>query len=263
MTFNIWTFSFQVINFIVLLLILRRLLYRPVKEIIAKRRDAAQKTLEDAGRMRQEALEMKEAQKRETEKLSEIKTEFMEKMRSEAEEERKKLLLAAEKSAQAAAEKERALLNAEKSRAEEEVRKRAVRIVTAMASNLLSDISSESLHKSIWQNLFREAGSIVSRILNIRKPSSASSEIALAIRTAWPIGETEIGRLLNALESFAPDMKFTAGEIEDKALIAGVSIKAYDTVFDFSLAGQLEALATKLETDETVGRLAGQPAAGS
>ena len=34
MKFDIWTFLFQIINFVVLLFILKRILYRPVKEII-------------------------------------------------------------------------------------------------------------------------------------------------------------------------------------------------------------------------------------
>ena len=48
MIFNVWTFLFQVVNFLVLVYILRRLLYRPLREAIDRRREANAKAQADA-----------------------------------------------------------------------------------------------------------------------------------------------------------------------------------------------------------------------
>ncbi len=250
MRFDFWTFSFQAINFIVLLFILKGLLYKPVREILEKRRDISRKILEDAEMARDEALRMKEVQEREMKNLQVMKADLIEQSRREAEGERKKLLLDAQGSAKDIIEKERALFEAEKKRAGEETENRSVKIVTSMACSLLKDISSEALNKSVWQNLISEAGTIAKNISGSHGPSASS--IDLEVRTAWPIGDTELEKFRRTLQSMVPGTSLSAREIADKDLIAGVSIKAGDKVYDFSLAGQIEAFASKLKTGRTI-----------
>ncbi len=48
MVFNVWTFLFQVVNFLVLVAILRWLLYSPLREAIDRRREANAKAQADA-----------------------------------------------------------------------------------------------------------------------------------------------------------------------------------------------------------------------
>jgi len=48
MEFSLTTFVLEIVNFLVLLWILKRLFYRPVREAIARRRDAVEKVLADA-----------------------------------------------------------------------------------------------------------------------------------------------------------------------------------------------------------------------
>ena len=60
MKFNIWTFLLQTINFIVLLFILKRLLFKPVREILQKRRDLVRESLEKVELTQKEAQALKE-----------------------------------------------------------------------------------------------------------------------------------------------------------------------------------------------------------
>ena len=55
MIFNVWTFLFEVVNFLVLVYVLHRLLYRPLREAIDRRREANAKAQADARKARQEA----------------------------------------------------------------------------------------------------------------------------------------------------------------------------------------------------------------
>jgi len=74
MKFNIWTLLFQVINFVILLYILRRILYKPIREIIEKRRGLIAKTVEDAENTKKEALELKEKNQKELNNAKELQS---------------------------------------------------------------------------------------------------------------------------------------------------------------------------------------------
>ncbi len=52
------TFILEIINFLVLVWVLKRLFYAPVKRVIAERRAAVEKTLRDAESSKREAQEL-------------------------------------------------------------------------------------------------------------------------------------------------------------------------------------------------------------
>ena len=56
MELNWSTFILEIINFLVLIWILKRFLYKPVLDVIARRRAGIEKTLSDAREMRHKGL---------------------------------------------------------------------------------------------------------------------------------------------------------------------------------------------------------------
>jgi F-type H+-transporting ATPase subunit b len=242
MKFDIWTFLFQVINFFVLLFILKRLLYKPIKEIMEKRRGIIEKTIEEADKTKKEALGLKEKYQEELSKLKELKMEAMEKIKGEVEVEKKKLISEAEKDAKEIIEKEKAVFDTEKRRLEAELKDRAVETVSLFALNLLRDISDEELHKRIWKKLFNEIGRITSDIdIKVK-----NDKVTIDLVTAYPMEEDELRKFQETIES-QTSRKVTVNAIVNKTLIAGVLIKAYDMVYDFSLSGQIDALKLRLK----------------
>jgi F-type H+-transporting ATPase subunit b len=140
MKFDIWTFLFQIINFVVLLFILKRLLYKPIRDIMEKRRGLIEKTVEDAEKAKRGALELKEKHQEELNKIKESKMQALEKMQNEIEEEKKKLIMEAENEAKKVIEKEKAIFDTEKRKLETELKDNAIDNVSVLASNLLKDI---------------------------------------------------------------------------------------------------------------------------
>ena len=55
MEFNLSTFILEIINFLILIWILQRLFYKPLLEIIAKRKQFIDQSLADAKTMQQQA----------------------------------------------------------------------------------------------------------------------------------------------------------------------------------------------------------------
>jgi len=243
MKFDIWTFLFQIINFVVLLFILKRLLYKPIREIMEKRRGLIAKTVEDAERAKKEAIELKEKYQEEMNNLKELRIQMFEKIKGEAEIERKRLMNEAEKEAGKIIEKEKAIFDTEKRRLETELKDRVIDNVPVFASNLLKDISDEELHKSIYRRLLNELGGIASDITKIK---GKDETLTLDLITAYPLNEEDSKKFQDTIESSILQ-KVNIRTTVDKSLIAGLRIKAYDMVYDSSLSGQIDALSLRLK----------------
>jgi F-type H+-transporting ATPase subunit b len=241
MKFNIWTFFFQIVNFVVLLFILKRLLYKPVKEIMEKRKGLIEKTIEDAEKEKKEALELKERHQEEMNKLKGLQITMIEKMKNEVGEEKKRLLTEAEKEATRTIEEERAVFETEKKRDEAKLKEMVIQTVSVFATNLLKDISDEELHKSIYRRVFNNLEEIAS---TIQAGDGESATIDLI--SAYPLREEELIELQKVLESRL-SKKVSVNTSVDKNLIAGVKIKVHDMVYDSSLSGQINSLTFRLK----------------
>lgn len=243
MKFNIWTFLFQVINFLVLLFILKRVLYKPIREIIEKRRSLIQQRIEEAEKTKKEAMELKENYQHDMDGLHELKSRMLEKMNEEVEQERKKLIGRAEEEAARVIEKEKAVFDTEKARHEAELKDKAIEAVTLFAANLLKDVADEDLHKSIYEKLFMELQGIASHMPEIKEKAGP---LTVDLITAYPLSEAEIKKFKDAIESLL-SQSVLFNTIIDSSLIAGIKIKAHDIVYDLSLSGQIKKLALKLK----------------
>jgi F-type H+-transporting ATPase subunit b len=246
MKFDIWTFLFQIINFLVLLFILKRVLYKPIREIIEKRRSLIQQRIEEAEKTKKEAMELKENYQHEMDGLHELKSRMLEKMNEEVEQERKRLIGTAEEEASRVIEKEKAVFDTDKARHEAELKDKAIEAVTLFATNLLKGVSDEDLHSAIYEKLFRELQGIASHMPEIKEKDRP---LTMDLITAYPLSEAETRKFTEAIESLL-SQSIILNIIIDASLIAGVKIKSYDMVYDLSLSGQIKKLALKLK--ETV-----------
>ncbi len=246
MKFDIWTFLFQIINFVVLLFILRRILYKPIRSIIEKRRGLIEKTIEDAERTKQDALELKQKHQDELNTYKEQHIQMLEKAKEDAETERKRLLREAEKDAKKTFEKEKGIYDAGKRRLEALLKEKAIETASVFASRLLRDISDKDLHKALFRKILIEMGQITANINEIKKKDAT---IETEIISAFPLEKDELKALQDTMESLT-SKKVTFCVTTDDTLIAGVKIKVYDMIYDSSLLRQIEAFTRKMK--ETV-----------
>jgi F-type H+-transporting ATPase subunit b len=242
MKFDIWTFFFQVINFVVLLFILKRLLYRPVREILQKRRDLVRETLEKAERMQKEALELKERHSREMDKLGGLRERMTEEMKAEVLEEKKRLLAAADEEAAMRIERATVLFDLEKTRFQDEMKDKSIETVRIFTANLLHGVADEELHRGVWRRFLIELDGI-SRDMAGR--GLKEETVMVDLISAFPMPEEDLDMLRNLLEG-GLSRKVTINPAVDGALIAGVKIRLSDMVYDASLSGQVDSFVIKL-----------------
>jgi F-type H+-transporting ATPase subunit b len=243
MKFDIWTFLFQTINFVALLFILKRLLYRPIREILQKRRDLIRETIEKAENMKKEALELRRRHEEEMKKLGELQSEMMEKMKSEVMEEKKRLMGEAEKEATTRIEKATALLAVEKTEFESELKEKAVETVSIFSSNILRDIADEELHRGIWRRFHGELERISREIAD---RGLKDETVNLELVSAFPVPAEELAAIRREMEKYL-SRKVMINSSVDGSLIAGLRMKSHDMIYDSSLSGQINAFAMKLK----------------
>lgn len=243
MKIDVWTLLFQIINFIVLLFILKRILYKPVKEIIEKRRGLIQQSIDNAQKIEKEALELKEKYQQELNGLGTLKSQMMEKLREESEEERKRILERTREEAEQIIEREKDVIEREKGRTEAEIRDKAVETVSAFATSLLGDITDQELHGALFKRLLSEIQQITERIPAVRKTDGI---LDVELVSAFEPDENEVRMIQEAIES-ATAHKAHIKTAVDNSLIAGAKLRLFDLVYDASLSGQIGSLASRLK----------------
>jgi F-type H+-transporting ATPase subunit b len=240
MRFDLTTFLFQIVNFIVLLFILKRLLYKPVREIIEKRRALIEKTVQDAEKTKLDALELREKYQKEMDQLKDVRGQTLEKLQQEVMEEKKKMLRTAEEEAGRVIEREKAIFDAEKKRLQAELKDEAVDTACVLAENLLKDLSDEELHKAIFRRLLKGLEETVPDLSGIK-----DEPLRLELASAYPLGKEELGKFSTTLESLLSRKVIVDASLDEK-LIAGMKMKAYDKVYNFSLSGQVDLFRGRL-----------------
>ncbi len=241
MKFDFWTFAFQIINFTVLVLILRRVLFKPVREIMEKRRAASAALMEDAERTKREAEALKDARTKELGELRASSARMMDEAKDQAAAEKARLISEAEAEARKVAEKEKALLEAERAKAGEAVKGMAIEAVASYAGLLLKDAADAELHAALVRRLMAEAGRISAEISGAAPKDGSPVQVQLA--SAFPMAQALADGLRSAI---APMPSASMDVTVEPELIAGVVVRANDLVFDMSLAGQLKALSMGL-----------------
>ncbi len=246
MKFDVWTFLFQIINFVALLFILKRLLFKPVRDILQKRRNVVRESLEKAELTQKEALALKEEQKAELGKIAELKVRMVDEMRADVLKEKKRLLAEAGRDAEERVEKAMALFEKEKAGFEVGLKERAVETVHLFSTNLLRDITDEELHRGIWRR-FRNELKRISR--DIAAGAMHDEEVKIELVSAYPLGEEELGALQSTMGKEL-SRRVTIHQTIDETLIAGVKLRSGDMVYDSSLAGQVSAFAMRLKESD-------------
>jgi F-type H+-transporting ATPase subunit b len=217
---NGWTVFLEIINFLVLVWILKRFLYKPVLDVIARRRATVQKFLGDAQAMRREAENLKEEyegrltawpKEREREEAA-----LREELQAERQRQTEALrdTLAEERKKHEVLEERR--LQEQRKLAEQAAVVHGVRF----AARLLSGIASpevESRLIDLFEELERQPAE---RRQSLRRAIEESAG-PVRISTAYPLEPAQQSRLIQAIGRFL-GRQVTCEFSESKELLAGV-----------------------------------------
>jgi len=238
MEFSTTTFVLEIINFLVLLWILQRWFYRPVRDAIARRRDAAEKVLADARatEARAEALQH-EYQGRLDALAAEANTQRLS-LAEEIAAERGRLLeslqadLARERDRQHGVDEKRARDQKKRDQLE------ANRYAAAFAARLLSRLASPRLDAEIVDLVVEDIRTLPPRTRQNLSESLVKEDMHARINSAHVLGSEQRKALTTLLETLA-NRPVTVTWLEDADLVGGISVEIGAWVLRANLRDEL------------------------
>lgn len=234
------TFLFEILNFLVLIWILQRFLYRPVRDVVARRQAAIAQTVSDAETLRLEAEALQERYRSRLEEWQQEKQSARLELKGELDGERMRALAAIEH--ELAEERERAEALEEKRRADcvREYQRLGLLQGGRFAAALLGDLAGPDLEARLLAlALDRLANLPESTVDGIRLACETSPEEASVV-TGNPLAEElrlQLQQRLSEVLGMAVACRFR----EDASLLAGLSVTLGPWVFHANLRDELKA----------------------
>ncbi len=242
MELNWSTFSLEILNFLVLLWMLKRFLYQPVLDTIAKRRADIEQTLSKAQAVRIEAEVLQNQFESRLNQWAEEREVAREALRREIAEERERQCLALDDELKRGREKARVL--DEKQRFDElrRCQEAGLELGARFVARMLTDLAGPEVDLRLFELALRELESLpAERLKAIRQASEATPEEAEVV-TAYPLLEPNRRRLAEKLGGVL-EMPVPCHFVEDSLLLAGLRITLGAWVFHANLQDELKSFA--------------------
>lgn len=241
MSFDWSTFTLEIINFLVLVWLLRHFLYRPVLSMVEQRRRAVQKTLDDAQHARDEAATLQaDYQARNTQWQTELE-QRRQALGNELEAERQRRLQALQADLDAERRRQETLRKHAQDTYERAAQARAAAQAARFASRLLHELASPALAQRIFDMALKDLASLPSEPASALR-AALNGANTVVVLSSPPLAAEERARLTTALAALAaapPDIQYA----EDANLVCGLRIRIGAWELDASLAGELSAFA--------------------
>ena len=148
----------QLINFLILLFILQRLLFKPILRLMDQRAERIRQSVDEADRMQKLADEIRDMNEVERDNARKEAAQILENANRQAEQYRETQMDRATKEAELFLERARDEIRLERDQAVADVRKQAVDLAILAASKVVETSLDQPQHYQIVERFLREAG---------------------------------------------------------------------------------------------------------
>lgn len=252
------TLVFQVINFLILVALLYRFLFRPVLRAVEQRRRDVQKMIVQAQKDREEAGALRRELEARLAQVEEETETLLSKVRATAAEEAQAIVQAARQEAEEILAEARAEAQRERDHALGQYAEEIVNTVLYVSGRLLGPVTPPEVHNALVAQLNEHVYQMGqhSEQIQMFRQTLGDRNLTAQVSTARPLTPEQQGRLARTMTALADqhvDLEIT----DDPTLIAGLRVRLGDTIIDTSLAGQLERLRDRVVTalDERLTRV--------
>ncbi len=241
MQIDYFTIIAQIINFLVLIFLLRHFLYRPVIKSMDEREQKIASRLKEAEQKRKEAEQEAESNRRMLQELQEKR----EAMLAKAEEEVKAVQSDLMKKAHAEVESSKAdwyeAVERQRGELQKELRQRAGREVYAIARRALRDLADEDLESRIADAFIGRLQRLEPEEKDRFRDFSKALEQRIMVRSSFELPEAARERIQGALRDLTgneAEVRFSLAP----ELIAGIEMSTQDLRISWSIASYLDTL---------------------
>jgi F-type H+-transporting ATPase subunit b len=236
------TVSAQIVNFLILVWLLKRFLYQPVIKAMDQREQRISDRLNEAQQREQQADEKIQQYQNKSGELEQNRDEILKKAREKAEQEKKKLLEEARAAVREQRDNWQRQASDEKAEFLGNLRHQAADAIQALASKALGDLADSDLEGHIVQAFITRLKSLDKET---RKALAQTSE-PVHISSAFELDSTVRGRLTRAIhEHLAEDIEMEYTQSPD--LLCGIKLSSGDRQLSWNLADYMEELTARVE----------------
>jgi F-type H+-transporting ATPase subunit b len=220
---NWTTFILELINFVVLIWILNRFLYRPVMNVIAQRKAAIQQTLSDADTARSEAQALQSQYKNRLTEWEQEREKARAQLRDEVSAERNRLLAGLR--AELDQEREKAAVVEQRRLKDFAQQAEATAIAQggAFASRILLRLGGPEMERKIIDMVRQDLPALSDDQMQAIRAAAATIELPITITSTYPLDMAQRDALCHACRTLA-GRDVICEFLEDRTLIAGLRI---------------------------------------
>ncbi|MGC2030179.1 MAG: F0F1 ATP synthase subunit delta [Steroidobacteraceae bacterium] len=242
-----FTVGAQALNFIILVWLLKRFLYKPILDAVDAREKRIAAELADADKQKDAARMEREEFQRKNEVFVQQRDELLKTAIAEAQGERQRLLEEARRAADVLSTKRQEALHSDAKALNQALRRQIQQEVFAIARKALTDLSGASLEERISEVFTQRLRSLDSKAKEtLGAALEAASEPAF-VRSAFQLSEAQQASIRRALnETFAADVPVRFETAPD--LVAGIELLAHGQKLGWSISDYLTSLEKGLGT---------------
>jgi len=236
-----FTVSAQAVNFLILVWLMRRYLYKPILAAIDAREKRVAAELADADAKKAEAQKERDEYQRKNEEFDQQRAALLSKATDEAKAERQGLMEEARKAADALSVKRQESLRSDARNLNQAIGRRTQQEVFAIARKALTDLASASLEERMGEVFTRRL-----RQMNGEAKSGLAEAIKTAsdpalVRSAFDLPTEQRAAIQNALnETFSADIPLRFETTPD--LVCGIELSTNGQKLSWSISDYLVSL---------------------
>jgi F-type H+-transporting ATPase subunit b len=236
-----FTVGAQALNFIILVWLLKRFLYKPILNAVDAREKRIATELADADAKKAEAQKERDEFQRKNEAFDQQRAALFCKATDEAKAERQRLLDDARKAADALSAKRQEALRSDAAMLGQAIRRRTQREVFAIARKALMDLATTSLEERMSEVFTRRLRTMDGRAKEGLGEALKRAARPALVRSALDLPEAQRGAIQNALnETFSADVHVRFETAPD--LISGIEFTTDGQKIAWSIADYLASL---------------------
>ncbi|MDW7729602.1 MAG: hypothetical protein SCJ94_06285 [Bacillota bacterium] len=239
-----YTIIFQIINFLILVFLLRHFFYGPIIKMMDDRERKIVEREEEAEASRRKAEQETEAYRQKNEELEQKQEELLDKAHSDAEEEKSELLNNARSEVDQTRRRWEEALEREKEAFIIELRRRIGLQACLLARHCLDDLADARLEELIWNQFMAKIGELSDHDRSELEKGFKANDFRLNLSSAFDAGEDKIKDLKKKLKVIYSDSEAEL-ELEykkDSALICGLELEAGGYRVSWNIDSYLEGI---------------------
>jgi F-type H+-transporting ATPase subunit b len=241
-----FTVGAQALNFVVLVWLMKRFLYKPILHAIDAREKRIAAELADAAAKEAEAQKERDQFQHKNEEFDQQRAALLKKATDEANAERQRLLDDARNAADALSAKRQETLRNDTHNLNNAIRRRTQQEVFAIARKALADLATTSLEERMGEVFTRRLREMDGKAKDgLAEALKTASDPAL-VRSAFDMPEAQRAAIRNALnETFSADIHIRFETAPD--LISGIELRTNGQKVVWSIEGYLASMEKGVE----------------